>query len=260
MVSFALLAVASLGFGPLSSFLGPSFPFAHAKVITIAVDDASPDPLTGQQIQYTPASAWKAGTWHEGVTDSSTSVMPKASFSFEGTSFTVHCLVEDIAPMADWDLAWYLLFSVDNLTAGAYGLTQIPTKGGQGHYSNVQVYSSVPMPMGNHTVEITGAPLPQSAIINGSVTKPMQNKTVVILDYIEYTVDTDKLPASITVPSSLPPLPSFTLPTAIDSTQTSTGTPTHTSTSNALSGRSLTGTVMNSDGQPGDSPPTFLGY
>ena len=82
---------------------------AKTNVTTVLVDDASPDPVTGQRIQYIPADAWKAaqdnecddcvvhanvpfaykGTWHEGVTNTTpTFVVPKAIFSFEGASAT----------------------------------------------------------------------------------------------------------------------------------------------------------------------------
>ena len=45
------------------------------------------------------------------------------------------------------------------------------------------VYSSSPLPMGNHTVEIFGA----VPVNDSDTSKPLVKQSVVILDYIQYT-------------------------------------------------------------------------
>ena len=89
-----------------STFLSfTSVPLAQAKNVTVVVDDAAADPLTGQRIQYFPADTWKAGknddcdgctahpnasvayqsTWHEVEDGPGGANQTKAVFSFEGT-------------------------------------------------------------------------------------------------------------------------------------------------------------------------------
>ncbi|KAI0336256.1 hypothetical protein GY45DRAFT_593292 [Cubamyces sp. BRFM 1775] len=217
---------------------------AENNVTIVLVDDASPDQLTGQRIQYIPEDAWKAaannecedcvvhgsvpfaykGTWHEGVTNTTpTFVVPKAIFSFIGTSVTVGCLIETNATQADVSASrsWDLLISVDNKTAGSFLLNQ--SIGATASLDNVMVYTSSILPMGNHTVEIFGA----VPVNDSDTSKPLLKQSVVILDYIQYTIDTDKLPANFNA-SSLP------TPPGANTTQTSTSAPAQTSTSNAL--------------------------
>ncbi|KAI0662419.1 hypothetical protein C8Q70DRAFT_559207 [Cubamyces menziesii] len=255
-----VLSPCLLGFGLLGLFFGL---LTQAKNVLIVIDDASPDPLTGQHIQYTPAEAWKAvkggncddcvthlnasnayqGTWHEGVSTSNATnphVLPKASFSFVGTSVSVYCFVEAATPEADWVLSYSLLFSIDNEIVDNFTLTSDLTTKGPASYI-ADPFISKPLPMGNHTVEVMSEPLPQHAL-NSNQSQPVQNRTVIILDYIEYIVDVDQLPASITVPAGLPTVPSDSplSPVSANTTSNTTvtqssGLPAHTSTSGTRS-------------------------
>ncbi|KAH9891103.1 hypothetical protein C8Q73DRAFT_702900 [Cubamyces lactineus] len=176
-----------------------SAPLAEAKNLTIVVDDAASDPLTGQRIQYLPANAWKAGkndscdgctahpnasvayqsTWHEVEDGPGASNDTRAVFSFEGTSVSVHCLIEGYVPQGDEDLSYDLIFSLDGKATASFVAGKIPQDTAQ--YRNVAVFESEPLQMGNHTLEIR----PAAAIdVSGEYSR---NRSVVILDYIEYT-------------------------------------------------------------------------
>ncbi|KAH9891102.1 hypothetical protein C8Q73DRAFT_110218 [Cubamyces lactineus] len=239
------LSLVLLTLGTLSSLVQ-----AKNNITIVLVDDASPDSVTGQRIQYVPADAWTAatnnkcddcvvhadvpfaykGTWHEGVTNTTpTFAVPKAIFSFEGTSVTVGCLVETNTTQADISASrsWDLLITIDNKTTGSFLPNQ--SIGTTASLDNVMVYTSSQLPMGNHTVEIFGA----AAVNDSDTSKPLVKQSVVVLDYIQYTIDTDKLPANFNTSA---------LPTPIGANTTSTSTPAQTSTSNALpvaSGRGL---------------------
>ncbi|KAI0336254.1 hypothetical protein GY45DRAFT_593276 [Cubamyces sp. BRFM 1775] len=254
-----------LGFGLLGLFSGSPI---QAKDVLIVVDDASPDPLTGQQIQYTPAEAWRAvkdgncddcvahlnvsqayqGTWHEGVsTTNATSPhgLPKASFSFVGTSVSVYCFVESSAPEADWDLSFSLLFSIDNEIVDNFTLTtDLSSKTPASFIADP--FISKPLPMGNHTVEVMSEPLSQRAS-SSNQSQPVQNRTVIVLDYIEYIVDVDQLPTSITVPAGLPTIPSDS-PLAPVGTNTTTNATQSSAPPARTSTTSGTGSVASSLG------------
>ncbi|KAH9891101.1 hypothetical protein C8Q73DRAFT_702887 [Cubamyces lactineus] len=254
-----ILSSCLLGFGLLGLF---STSPIQAKGVLIVVDDASSDPLTGQQIQYTPAEAWTAvkgsdcdgcvaqllnasdayqGTWHEGVSTTnatSSQVLPKASFSFEGTSVSVYCFVATLASEADLSLSFSLLFSIDNEIVDNFTLTPAVGPIGPAGFT-ADPFISKTLPMGNHTVEVMSEPLPQHSS-HSNLSMPVQNRTAIVLDYIEYIVDVEQLPASITVPAGLPTTPSDSplLPVGTNTTTNATQSsipPARTSTSGTRS-------------------------
>ncbi|KAI0336257.1 hypothetical protein GY45DRAFT_1316378 [Cubamyces sp. BRFM 1775] len=183
-----------------SALLSFSFvPFTQAKNVTIVVDDAAADPLTGRRIQYLPANAWKAGkndncdnctahlnasvvyqsTWHEAEDAPGAANETRAVFSFEGTSVSVHCLIASVIPQSDEDLSYDLVFSLDGKANAGFTTGKAPQ--GAARYNNVAVFESEPLQMGNHTLEIWPA-----AAIDPSGDYS-HNRSTILLDYIEYS-------------------------------------------------------------------------
>ena len=106
-----------------------------------------------------------------------------SSTTLLGTSVTVGCLIETNTTQAEVaaNRSWDLLISVDNKTTGSFLLNQ--SIGTTASLDNVMVYSSSPLPMGNHTVEIFGA----VPVNDSDTSKPLVKQSVVVLDYIQYT-------------------------------------------------------------------------
>ncbi|KAI0336253.1 hypothetical protein GY45DRAFT_1316374 [Cubamyces sp. BRFM 1775] len=184
----------------LSSYVG------WASNVTSIVDDTSMDPVTGHRIQYTPANAWRAvssgnctdcvahpgyliayeETWHESdLPASSQDVTPKATFPFFGESVMVYCIVQYYGP--DPRAASFMQFVLDGEYTSQY--IMLPTIKDKATYVSTPVYVNTSLPGGNHTLEI----------INGI--PGHSSPSVLLLDYIVYSLLSSELPSTFTLPT-----------------------------------------------------------
>ncbi|KAF8995252.1 hypothetical protein BDQ17DRAFT_1250922 [Cyathus striatus] len=140
----------------------------NAIVVNVTVDDASPDPLTGQSITYNPENFWNYGptcsicgahvdeqemyhgTWHDGTYypsgPRSTEGSLNATFIFNGTAIYIYCAISlSIQPLVGYS---NMTFFIDNEAVGHF--EWIPP-GDNTYQYNVLVYSNASIIPGEHT-------------------------------------------------------------------------------------------------------------
>ncbi|KAF9463808.1 hypothetical protein BDZ94DRAFT_1308514 [Collybia nuda] len=213
--------------------------------MSVTVDDSSPDPRTGKSIAYSPASAWNSatvcqkgpgkctaapnkdtlneGTWHESTfnpVDNSSNDFPNtpltATVQFDGTAVYVYCVLAltTSGPSGNSDMT----FVIDNKVVGNFVK---PAPNSPGYQYNALVYSNELLPPGPHELRIV------NGRINGT-------KSLIIIDRIVYTFETDPTPSPPTNPSP-PPDHSTQLTTSSKVTPSLSISSTHPASSNSSS-------------------------
>ncbi|EMD41610.1 hypothetical protein CERSUDRAFT_120627 [Gelatoporia subvermispora B] len=186
----------------LSALLVHLTSFAYAIPQNVTIDDTRGDELTGRQFLYLPSTAWTAGqnctscaaqlepslafdgSWHDSTTPADPFTVTTAIVTFQGSAVYVYCITTNDLQLGNVDLTFY----IDGEVVGRFLDTSQSPADELFNY-NTLVYSNTSLSLDNHTFIMT----------NGQNTL---QKSIVLLDFLQYTTDPD-----IASPSSLPPTP-----------------------------------------------------
>ncbi|EJD06284.1 uncharacterized protein FOMMEDRAFT_166512 [Fomitiporia mediterranea MF3/22] len=180
------------------------------KLVNVTIDDTYGDPITGNQIVYSPSSAWQQGngcgpctakpspssnawmgTWHDATFNpNDTSVnnaigqIINASVEFFGAAVYVNCILTRSASSPDGNTD--LTFFLDDTEAGVF---QMSPNGDTTYHFNSTVFSMTGISNSSHTLRMESGLAGQKAMI--------------LLDSIIYTVDDGEQDTGSS-PSSVP--------------------------------------------------------
>ncbi|TFK94217.1 hypothetical protein K466DRAFT_571976 [Polyporus arcularius HHB13444] len=165
---------------------------------TVIIDDTYGDSATGALPVYSPSGNWTQGspctfdpsecplvnpdpskvlngTWHDSVGTRDDAPPRTVDLAFEGKSISVYCIISEVDRV---EIAVSnMTFELDRVHAGQFyqdvdGLTD--AAGNYNIHYNYSVFSSGPIPQGNHTLRISSV-----------------GYSRMLFDYAEYTTDSD---------------------------------------------------------------------
>ncbi|KAI0336251.1 hypothetical protein GY45DRAFT_1333291 [Cubamyces sp. BRFM 1775] len=175
---------------------------ASAALVNVTIDDTYGDQTNGAQVTYAPPDAWNVGqscaactahpdptlahngSWHDGTVGAGSTQLLTATARFEGVAVYVYCIVtrSSVSPDGNSDMTFF----IDGEQVGTFVQ---PPDGDTAYDYNVPVYANTSLAAGAHEI----------VILSG---QPNGNKTLILLDYIVYTQETEQ-PNVSNMPTSL---------------------------------------------------------